>query len=112
MSVIQLRGWFVLTIQFSLSTINREYAALMGLPHYDLCPAILHPALPPIPTPKEEDIKKVMTVYRVNEPQAIAISSCLATSGFSLIQGLVLYLGRRTVAYMISGHREQERQAP
>ncbi|KAF7346319.1 hypothetical protein MSAN_01859600 [Mycena sanguinolenta] len=60
----------------SLSTVNREYAALLGLPYYDLCPAILNPVLPPIPTSNPEAVKK-----------AIAISSCLDTNGISLIQG-------------------------
>ncbi|KAJ6619424.1 SEN1 N terminal-domain-containing protein [Mycena sp. CBHHK59/15] len=72
---------------FSLSTINREYSALQGLPYYDLCPSILKPSLPPIPKLTQEAVKKVMDLYRVNEPQAIAISSCLQTNGFSLIQG-------------------------
>ncbi|KAJ7109726.1 SEN1 N terminal-domain-containing protein [Mycena crocata] len=72
---------------FSLSTINREYAALLGLAHYDLCPSILRPSLPPIPKLNGEAVKRVMAVHGVNEPQAIAISSCLDTSGFSLIQG-------------------------
>ncbi|KAF7365221.1 hypothetical protein MVEN_00393700 [Mycena venus] len=76
-----------LTQIFSLSTINREYSALLGLPYFDLCPAILQPTLPPIPALNGEDVKKVMERHRVNEPQAVAISSCLDTTGFSLIQG-------------------------
>ncbi|KAJ6584979.1 SEN1 N terminal-domain-containing protein [Mycena capillaripes] len=72
---------------FSLSTISREYAALLGLPHFDLCPSILKPALSPIPPSNSEVVKKVMALHSVNEPQAIAISSCLDTDGFSLIQG-------------------------
>ncbi|KAJ6508793.1 SEN1 N terminal-domain-containing protein [Mycena sanguinolenta] len=78
--------WQVTQIS-SLSTINREYAALLGLPYYDLCPAILNPVLPPIPTSNPEAVKKVMEIHGVNEPQAIAISSCLDTNGISLIQG-------------------------
>ncbi|KAJ7095873.1 SEN1 N terminal-domain-containing protein [Mycena belliarum] len=76
-----------ITPVFSLSTINREYSALLGLPYYDLCPSILQPALPPIPAPNGETVTKIMTLHRVNEPQAVAISSCLDTVGFSLIQG-------------------------
>ncbi|KAJ7250875.1 SEN1 N terminal-domain-containing protein [Mycena haematopus] len=78
--------WQVTQI-ISLTTINREYAALLGLFHYDLCPAIINPVLPPIPTSNREVVKKVMEIHGVNEPQAIAISSCLDTDGFSLIQG-------------------------
>ncbi|KAJ7784568.1 SEN1 N terminal-domain-containing protein [Mycena metata] len=72
---------------FSLSTINREYAALLGLQYYDLFPSILRPALPPIPPPNTDAVKKIVATHRVNEPQAIAISSCLNTPGLSLIQG-------------------------
>ncbi|KAJ7175856.1 SEN1 N terminal-domain-containing protein [Mycena filopes] len=72
---------------FSLSTINREYAALLGLQHYDLFPSILRPALPPLPALNNEAVKRLMSVHSVNEPQAIAISSCLDTNGLSLIQG-------------------------
>ncbi|KAJ7670210.1 SEN1 N terminal-domain-containing protein [Mycena rosella] len=84
---LSLDSEWQLTQVFSLSTINREYSALLGLPYYDLCPSILKPALPPIPTLKAEVVKKIMDLHRVNEPQAIAISSCLDTNGFSLIQG-------------------------
>ncbi|KAJ7780655.1 SEN1 N terminal-domain-containing protein [Mycena maculata] len=84
---LQLDTEWRVTQVFSLSTINREYAALLGLQHYDLCSSILQPALPPISTLNGEVVKKVMALYGVNEPQAIAISSCLDTNGFSLIQG-------------------------
>ncbi|KAJ6559197.1 SEN1 N terminal-domain-containing protein [Mycena vulgaris] len=84
---LSLNTEWKVTQVFSLSTINREYSALLGLPYYDLCPSILTPALPPLPKLNGEVIKKVMALHRVNEPQAIAISSCLETNGFSLIQG-------------------------
>ncbi|KAJ7505328.1 AAA domain-containing protein [Mycena galericulata] len=49
----------------SLSTINREYAALKGLPHYELCSSILQPALPPIPTLDGEAVKKLSEHRRI-----------------------------------------------
>ncbi|KAJ7644130.1 SEN1 N terminal-domain-containing protein [Roridomyces roridus] len=78
--------WQVLQV-FSLSTVTREYAALLGLTYFDLCPSILRPALPPIATPNKANVQRTMALYRVNEPQAVAISCCLDTDGFSLIQG-------------------------
>ncbi|KAH9080551.1 SEN1 N terminal-domain-containing protein [Lactarius deliciosus] len=54
---------------FSLSTLHREYAALMALPLYEL------------------HVESAMTKYNVNEPQARAIVSALRTDGFTLVQG-------------------------
>jgi senataxin len=77
----------VLILTFSLSTLHREYAALMAMPHYDCADFILKPHLPkPIPVDHKE-VQLTMSKYNVNEPQARAISSALRTDGFSLIQG-------------------------
>ncbi|KAG9227572.1 hypothetical protein CCMSSC00406_0000782 [Pleurotus cornucopiae] len=72
---------------FSLSTINREYAALVSLPYYGLQDLLLWPRLPTLANPKQSDIDSAMTSLRVNQPQAIAILSSLNSSGLSLIQG-------------------------
>jgi senataxin len=77
----------VLILTLSLSTLHREYAALMAMPHYDCADFILKPNLPkPVPVDHKE-VRLTMTKYNVNEPQARAISSALRTDGFSLIQG-------------------------
>jgi len=77
----------VLILSFSLSTLYREYAALMAMPHYECADFILKPQLPkPIPVDHTE-VQLTMTKYNVNEPQARAISSALRTDGFTLIQG-------------------------
>jgi senataxin len=70
-----------------LSTLHREYAALMGLPYYDLIESVLRPRLSKIANVDPKEIKQVMTTYNVNEPQALAILSTLKTDGFALIQG-------------------------
>ncbi|CAE6419630.1 unnamed protein product [Rhizoctonia solani] len=72
---------------YSLSTINREYAALTTAEYYDLIDEVMsatsaRPNLPP-----ELRIQEVMRAHRLNEPQAKAISASLSTKGFSLIQG-------------------------
>lgn len=81
-----------LLMLFSLSTLHREYAALMSLELYDFFKEILRPSLPSIGYINPEAIQKTMTQYRINEPQAIAINSSLRTNGFVLIQGYGPYL--------------------
>ena len=70
-----------------MSTLIREYAALMALPHYDLLDSILHTRLPRPSKVEPSEIQRVMRTYNVNEPQANAILKSLDTEGFALIQG-------------------------
>ena len=71
----------------SLSTLHREFSALMGLPYYDFAPFIYKPKLSdPVPV-SPDDIRQAMSRYQVNEPQAKAITSAMRTKGFTLIQG-------------------------
>lgn len=73
---------------FSLSTLHREYGALMSLPHYDYCDVILRPRLEAkVNKVNPKELQRTMTAYSVNEPQAAAIISSMETEGFSLIQG-------------------------
>ena len=84
----------MLILTFSLSTLHREYAALMAMPHYDCADFILKPHLPkPVPVDHKE-VQLTMSKYNVNEPQARAISSALRTDGFSLIQGYAFLMPR------------------
>jgi len=71
----------------SLTPLMREYAALKGLPYYDLVEEILaaKPSTPVQPT--ERELKVTMDAYAVNKPQAIAIVGACQKEGFSLIQG-------------------------
>ncbi|KAI6128800.1 SEN1 N terminal-domain-containing protein [Pisolithus thermaeus] len=71
----------------SLSTLHREYAALMGLPYYDLFSTVMQPRLSGHPHLDGREVQDTMTNYRVNEPQARAILNSLQTEGFALIQG-------------------------
>ena len=70
-----------------LSTLHREYAALVALQHYDYADIILHPRLEMKPVIPESEIQNTMAAYNVNQPQAVAITSVMRTDGFSLIQG-------------------------
>lgn len=77
----------LLRLLSSLSTIHREYAALMALPYYDLFQRILQPHLSPKPAIDPRDIKQTMIAQKVNEPQAVAILASLQADGFALVQG-------------------------
>jgi senataxin len=73
-----------------LSTLHREYAALISLQYNDLCDFILRPSLPKAPEVDAKDLRYTMDEFKVNEPQATAILKAINTEGFSLIQGLVV----------------------
>ncbi|KAG1818441.1 SEN1 N terminal-domain-containing protein [Suillus subaureus] len=72
---------------FSLSTLHREYGALVALPHYDLFQTILTPKLSVMPPIEQREVQHTMSTYSVNEPQARAIIGSLKIDGFALIQG-------------------------
>ncbi|KAI0754949.1 SEN1 N terminal-domain-containing protein [Daedaleopsis nitida] len=103
----------------SLSTLIREYAALMALPHYDLLDSILHTRLPRPSKVESSEVQNVMKTFNVNEPQASAILKSLGTEGFALIQGppgtgktsticglVHLYLSRRPKSIGRPGDKE------
>ena len=71
----------------SLSTVHREYAALMGIGQYDWAEDIFQAHINPPVIPSEAAIRKAMNVHHLNPPQAKAVLSSLGTKGFSLIQG-------------------------
>ncbi|KAG1848713.1 SEN1 N terminal-domain-containing protein [Suillus subalutaceus] len=72
---------------FSLSTLHREYGALVALPHYDLFQTILTPKLSVMQPVEQREVQYTMSAYNVNEPQARAIIGSLKIDGFALIQG-------------------------
>ncbi|KAF8716546.1 SEN1 N terminal, partial [Rhizoctonia solani] len=72
---------------YSLSTINREYAALTTAEYYDLIDEVMSATSTRSNPPSELRIQEAMRAHRLNEPQAKAISASLSTKGFSLIQG-------------------------
>ncbi|KAL0961073.1 hypothetical protein HGRIS_014934 [Hohenbuehelia grisea] len=72
---------------FSLTTISREYGALMALPYYDSVDAILRAQLPKPAIIDKKTVDQIMEKHKVNPPQATAIASALRSRGFTLIQG-------------------------
>ncbi|KAL1748411.1 SEN1 N terminal-domain-containing protein [Schizophyllum fasciatum] len=71
----------------SLSTIHREYTALVQVPYYQLPGNILRPDLDNSPGINSAEVQRMQEKYSVNEPQALAITKSIHTHGFSLIQG-------------------------
>ena len=88
LQVRNFRGvsWDIISSDRSLSTLHREYAALVALPYYDLADVIFSPKLVKASIDKRE-VRASMEKYGVNEPQAGAIVAAINTEGFSLIQG-------------------------
>ncbi|TFK27976.1 hypothetical protein FA15DRAFT_612773 [Coprinopsis marcescibilis] len=72
---------------FSLSTVNREYAALLSLPHLRLLDSIIHPRVATTPSFDPKELQQVMETQSLNKPQAAAIVGAMKTEGFVLIQG-------------------------
>ena len=71
----------------SLTTLHREFGALVGMPYYDMRDTILRSSLQKVGEPDSSELQKTMKLYNLNEPQSKAILNALRTEGFSLIQG-------------------------
>ncbi|KAH8114513.1 SEN1 N terminal-domain-containing protein [Phellopilus nigrolimitatus] len=84
---LSINSTWLLSSVFSLSTLHREFAALMALPYYDMADIILRPRLTDPVIASSDDIQQAIDAYQVNKPQAKAIISSMRTKGFSLIQG-------------------------
>ncbi|KAI9275791.1 AAA domain-containing protein [Phascolomyces articulosus] len=80
-------SWRMLKLT-SVTTFQREYAALQGLEHYDLVQHILNPKQYRMPVFTDHMVDKCIEKYGVNDPQARAILGALDKKrGFTLIQG-------------------------
>jgi len=71
----------------SMTTIEREYAALNSLQFYDLCDEILSAKPSPLLSYPKQTFNQVKAIYGVNEGQAKAIWSARDNDAFTLIQG-------------------------
>jgi senataxin len=97
----------------SLSTVHREYAALMGIGQYDWAEDIFQARINSPVIPSDEAVRKAMIAHHLNPPQAKAVISSLGTKGFSLIQGYVSdFPLRSTLLSNVLDHPEQERRRP
>ncbi|KAK3363521.1 SEN1 N terminal-domain-containing protein [Lasiosphaeria hispida] len=71
----------------SMTTIEREYAALESLQYYDLMDEVLKAEPSPMLTFGNEAIDGVMKNYQLNTGQAKAILNAKENDGFTLVQG-------------------------
>ncbi|KAI7863339.1 P-loop containing nucleoside triphosphate hydrolase protein [Spinellus fusiger] len=79
--------WKILRLM-SMTTTQREYAAIQGLEYYDLVKEVISPENTPKPPIDEQKINHYVTNYGVNRPQATAIAGAITREkGFTLIQG-------------------------
>ncbi|PCH40128.1 helicase sen1 [Wolfiporia cocos MD-104 SS10] len=84
---LQVNSTWFLSKVMSLTTLHREFAALMALPYYDLCDTILQAKLTSPSVPDSSEVSRTMSSYKVNEPQAKAILYSLNGQGLTLVQG-------------------------
>lgn len=71
----------------NMVTVEREYATLLGLQHYDLLDEILNARPSPILKYSDQAIKECMSVYQLNPAQSKAVLGARDNDGFTLIQG-------------------------
>jgi senataxin len=73
----------------SITPLEREYGALLGLQYYDLCDEICKAKPSPILKYKDSQLDPLIETYNVNKAQAKAIKSAMDNDAFTLIQGYV-----------------------
>ena len=71
----------------NMVTVEREYATLLGLQHYDLLEEILNAKPSPILKYSDQAVKECMDVYQLNPAQSKAVLGARDNDGFTLIQG-------------------------
>ena len=76
----------------SLIPLEREYGALVGLPHYDLCDEIIKAYPSPLLAYNDGKLGKLVQCYELNRAQAKAVQSAIDNDAFTLIQGQVTTL--------------------
>ena len=71
----------------SLTPLEREFAALMALPYYDLSDEIIKAKPSPVLDYTEKELQPFVENFDVNFAQAKAVKSALDNDAFTLIQG-------------------------
>lgn len=71
----------------SLTPLEREYGALLGLQFYDLVDEIIRAKPSPILPYTNQDLAPILAAYSLNNAQANAVKSALDNDAFTLIQG-------------------------
>ncbi|QRV77471.1 ATP-dependent DNA helicase [Ceratobasidium sp. AG-Ba] len=118
---VQVQEQWRLSRIYSLSTINREYAALTTAEYYDLFDEVISARSATRTVLSDQRVKDAMRAHRINEPQAKAILGALGSTGFSLIQGppgtgktsticglTGVYVSTARAAFLASNDKEQK----
>lgn len=71
----------------NLTTLEREYGALLGLQYYDLCDEIIKAKPSPLLKYSESQLAPLLANYSINSAQAKAVRSAVDNDAFTLIQG-------------------------
>lgn len=74
----------------SITPLEREFGALVGLQYYDLCDEIIRAKPSPLLDYKDSHLNPLISNYNVNKAQAKAVKSAIDNDAFTLIQGYVL----------------------
>lgn len=71
----------------SLTPLEREYGALVGLKYFDLCDEVIKAKPSPLLNYSEKQLEPLAANYRINCAQAKAVRSAIDNDAFTLIQG-------------------------
>lgn len=71
----------------SLTTLEREYGALLGLQYFDLCDEVVKAKPSPLLKYSETQLAPLRANYNINSAQAKAVRSAIDNDAFTLIQG-------------------------
>ena len=71
----------------SITPLEREYGALLGLQYYDLCEEIIKAKPSPLLKYTDTQVEPVIGNYNLNTAQAKAVKSAIDNDAFTLIQG-------------------------
>ncbi len=85
-SIVPKASIFAVKI-LSLTTLEREYGALLGLRYFDLCDEIIRAKPSPLLKYSENQLAPLVVNYSINNAQAKAVRSAMDNDAFTLIQG-------------------------
>ena len=71
----------------SITPLEREYGALMGLKYFDLCDEVTRARPSPLLEYSERQLGLLVANYNINIAQAKAVRSAVDNDAFTLIQG-------------------------
>lgn len=73
----------------SITPLEREYGALLGLKYFDLCDEVIRARPSPLLNYSEKQLESLIANYNINIAQAKAVKSAVDNDAFTLIQGYV-----------------------